>query len=176
MRITGPLLAALAALSLLTGCTTSQVKEGAGHVAGGLLMMALDIALDGPERRADERRHWEDNPANRWDSCLPPCDIGRDKPTEEELEEKARRKRLAEAEEYEAGIDEIIQALDTAEQRSGHPPSDTTARDYEHEDLERLRRRAEALENQAGFDEFMQELDEAEQRSNDPPVVLITEQ
>jgi len=174
MRHIGPLLAALAALSLVTGCTTTQVKEGTGQVAGGLLMVALDIALDGPERRAEERREWEDNPANRWSACLSPCDIGLNKPTDAERKESARRKRLAEAEEYEAGIDELIRELDAAEQHSGVPPSDTLSRDYQREEIERLRRRAEAYEDWAEYDEFMRALKEAEQQPDDPPSVMMT--
>lgn len=139
MRQIRVLLATLAALSLLTGCTTFQAKEAGRAVAGGLFEMALDIATDGPERRLEERRRWEDNPANRWSACLSPCDIGRDRPTQAELEEEARRKRLAEAEQYEAEVDEIMQTLvdqaefdefmeelEAAEQHSGDPPSTST--------------------------------------------------
>ncbi len=174
MRPIPPLLAALTAMSLLTSCTTTQVKGASGAVAEGVFGVVLDIALDGPERRAEARNRWEDNPANRWSACLSPCDIDRDKPTKAESEEAARRKRLAEAAEFEAGIDEVIHALDAAEQRSGAPASDTSPRDYQREKIERLRRRAETYEDWAEFDEFMRELDEAEEQLGDLPLLLVT--
>jgi len=171
MRPIPLLLATLAAMSLLTSCTTTQVKGASGAVAGGIFGMVLDIALDGPERRAEARSRWEDNPANRWSTCLSPCDIGRDKPTEAEYEEAARIKRLAEAAEFEAGINAVIEALDDAERRTGIPASDTLARDYQREEAERLRRRAETYEDWAEFDEFMRALDEAEEQSGDLPLI-----
>ena len=95
MRQIGVFLATLAALSLLTGCTTFQAAEARRAVALGLFEMALDIAADGPERRLEERRRWEDNPAYRWESCLPPCEIttdAKDRQAAAEREESARRK------------------------------------------------------------------------------------
>ena len=179
MRRIGLLLAILAFLSLSTGCTSTQVKEASGAIAGGLFEMALDIALDGPERRAKERKRWEDNPANRWDSCLPPCEITtdwQDRLAAAEREEEARRKRLKEAAEYEAGVNEVIRALEAAEQRSGQLQPESAVTDYEQQEAERLQRRDEALENQAEFDEFMRALEEAEQQPDDPPTAMMTNQ
>jgi hypothetical protein len=122
MRRTELLLVTLAGLSLLTGCTTTQVKEGTGQVAGGLLMVALDIALDGPERRAEERREWEDNPANRWSACLSPCELRQEWAKDAQRKETERRERRADAEEFRADFDEFMHALEEAEQQSGDPP------------------------------------------------------
>ena len=174
MRHTGRLLAALLALSLLTGCTTSQVKEASGALAGGLFEMALDVALDGPERRAEERRRCEDNPANRWGGCVSPWSPGYDRPTQAELEEEARRKRLKEAAEYEAGVNEVIRALDAAEQRSGQLQPESAVTDYEQQEAERLQRRDEALADWAEFDEFMRALETAEEQNSDPRLSRIT--
>ena len=174
MRQTGRLLAALLALSLLAGCSASQVKEASGPLAGGLFEMALDIALDGPERRAKERRHWEDNPANRWDSCLAPCEITtgwQDRLTAAEREEEARRKRLREAAEYEAGVNEVIRALEAAEQRSGQLQPEFAVPDYEQQEAER---REKALADWAEFDEFMRALETAEEQNSDPRLTRIS--
>ena len=168
------LLAVLALLSLSTGCTSTQVKEASGAVAGGLFGMALDIALDGPERRATERKRCEDNPANRWGGCVSTWDAGYDRPTQAEREEEARRKRLKEAAEYEEGINELIQAFDAAEQRSGQPQPESAVTDYELQEMERLQRRDEALEDWAEFDEFMQALETAEEQNNAPRLSRIT--
>ena len=177
MRHTGRLLAALLALSLLTGCSTSQVKKASGVVAGGLFEMALDIATDGPERRARERQRWEDNPANRWDSCLPPCEITtdwQDRLAAAEREEEARRKQLKEAADYEAGVNEVIRALEAAERRSGQLQPESALTDYEQQEAERLQRREEALEDWSEFDEFMQALETAEEQNSDPRLSRIT--
>ena len=174
MRQTGRLLAALLALSLLAGCSTSQVKEASGSLAGGLFETALDIALDGPERRAEERRRWEDNPANRWDSCLPPCEITpgwQDRLTAAEREEEARRKRLREAAEYEAGVNEVIRALEAAEQRSGQLQPEFAVPDHEQQEAER---REKALADRAEFDEFMRALETAEEQNSDPRLTRIS--
>lgn len=176
MRQTGRLLAALLALLLLTGCSTSQVNEASGALAGGLFEMALDIALDGPERRAEERQRWEDNPANRWDSCLPPCEITtgwQDRLTAAEREEEARRKRLKEAAEHEAGVNEVIRALEAAEQRSEQLQPESAVPDHEQQEAERLQRREETLADWAEFDEFMRELETAEEQNSDPRLTRI---
>lgn len=169
MRPIAPILAVSASLLLLAGCTGTQVKEGAGWAAGSLFMVALDVALDGPDRRATERQRWEDNPANRWATCLSPCAIGYDKPTEAELEEKARSKRLKEAAEYEAGINDIILALDEAERQPGDAAIDTTATQRERQYTEQLLRRDEAYENWLEFDEFVRSLEDAEQQPVETP-------
>ncbi|RZV38219.1 MAG: hypothetical protein EX272_03335 [Chromatiales bacterium] len=169
--------ALLLALVLLTGCTTSQVKEASGAVAGGLFEMALDIALDGPERRAKQRRRWEDNPANRWDACLPPCEITtdwQDRRAAAEREEEARRKQEREAREYEGQVNAIIDSLAEAERRSGQLQPEPALTDYEQQELERLQRRDEILEDWAEFDEFMQALETAEEQNNDPRLAEIT--
>mgnify|MGYP001818747915 FL=1 len=177
MRQIGVFLATLAALSLLTGCTTFQAAEARRAVALGLFEMALDIATDGPERRLEERRRWEDNPANRWDSCLPPCEIttdAEDRQAAAEREEAARRKREREVRHYKKEADSIIDALDEAERQSGQFQPESATTDYEQQEEERLLKRDETLENQAEFDEFMRELETAEERNNDPRLSRIT--
>lgn len=177
MRPFGRLLAVLALLSLSAGCTSTQVKEGAGWAAGGLFVMALDIALDGPERRAGERRRWEDNPANRWDSCLPPCQITtdwQDRLAAAEREEEARREREAEARKYQTEVKAIMRDLEAAERRSGQLPPEPAISDYEQQKLERLQRRDETVENRAEFDEFVQSLETAEEQNSDPRLTRIT--
>ena len=171
---TGRLLAALLALSLLTGCTTSQVKEASGAVAGGLFELALDIASDGPERRAEERRRCEDNPANRWGGCVSPWSAGYDRPSQAEREEEARRQRLKEAAEYEAEVNELIRALEAAEQRSGQSQPEPAVTDFEQQEAERLRRREEALAGWAEFDRFLRTLETAEEQNTDPRLARIT--
>ena len=139
--------------------------------------MALDIATDGPERRARERQRWEDNPANRWDSCLPPCEITtdwQDRLAAAEREEEARRKQLKEAADYEAGVNEVIRALEAAERRSGQLQPESALTDYEQQEAERLQRREEALEDWSEFDEFMQALETAEEQNSDPRLSRIT--
>jgi len=174
------LLATLAALSLLAGCTTFQAAEARRAIAGGLFEMALDIATDGPERRLEERRRWEDNPANRWESCPPPCEITTDRQDRRaaaeaaELEEAERRKREREVRHYKKEADSIIDALDEAEQQSGQLQPESATTDYEQREEERLRRRDETLENWAEFDEFMQSLEIAEEKNNDPRLSKIT--
>lgn len=165
------LLGTLAILLLLTGCTTFQAAEARRAIAGGLFEMALDIATDGPERRLEERRRWEDNPAYRWESCLPPCEVttdAKDRQAAAEREEAARRKREREVRHYKKEADSIIDALDEAERQSGQLQPESATTDYEQQEEERLRRRDETLENQAEFDRFMRELETAEVRNNDP--------
>ena len=146
-------------------------------MAGGLFGMALDIALDGPERRAKYRRSWEDNPANRWDSCLPPCEITtdlKDRLAAADHEEEARRKREKEAREYKKEVDSILDALDEAEQRSGQLQPESATTDYEQQEEDRLQQRDETLEHWAEFDEFMRSLETAEAQNNDPRLARIT--
>lgn len=124
MRPIGPSLAVLAALSLLTGCTATQVKDASEYVAGSLLVMALDVALDGPERRSDVRRRREDNPANQWNNpCLRACEQATELARERAIDDAERRKRRAESEAFQADFDEFMQALEEAEEHTGDPPS-----------------------------------------------------
>jgi len=177
MRKIQYLLIALAALLLLTGCTTFQAKEAGRGIAGGLFDMVLDIATDGPERRLEERRRWEDNPANRWDACLPPCEITtdwQDHRAAAEREEEARRKRERETRHYEEEVNSIIDALDEAERQSGQLQPESATADYEQQEEERLLQRDETPENQADFDDFMRALEIAEEQSNDPRLARIT--
>ena len=165
------LLGTLAILLLLAGCTTFQAAEARRAIAGGLFEMALDIATDGHERRLEERRRWKDNPANRWESCLPPCEIttdAKDRQAAAEREEAARRKREREVRHYKKEADSIIDALDEAERQSGQLQPESVTTDYEQREEERLLRRAKILQDQAGFEEFMRELETAEERNNDP--------
>ena len=174
MRKIQYLLITIAALLLSTGCTSFQAKEAGRGIAGGLFEMALDIALDGPERRARERQRWEDNPANRWSVCPSPCDIGYDQPTKAELEEEARRTRERETRHYQEEVNSIIDALEEAEQRSGELEPESATTDYEQQEEERLLQREETLQDQAEFDEFMRELETAEEQNNDPRLTRIT--
>ncbi len=119
MRPIGTLVAMLVALSFLTGCTTTQVKEASGQVAGGLFMMALDIALDGPERRKRERRRV---PGSEWTPCLRACELALENAADIRLAEVEARKRRIEAEEFRAEFDAFMQELEAAEQRSADPP------------------------------------------------------
>jgi len=171
--------ALLLALVLLTGCTSFQAKEARRAIAGGLFEMALDIATDGPERRLEERRRWEDNPANRWDSCFPPCEITtdvRDLREAAEREEDARRTREREVRHYEEEANWMLDALDEAEQRSGQLQPESATTDYEQQEEQRLQQRDETLEHWAEFDEFMQSLEIAEEKNNDPRLGKITGQ
>lgn len=177
MRKIQYLLITLAALLLLTGCTTFQAKEAGRGIAGGLFEMVTDIATDGPERRAKRRQRWEDNPANRWDSCLPPCEITtdwQDRRAAAEREEAARRKREREVRHYKEEADSIIDALEEAERRSGQLQPESATTDYEQQEEERLLQRDETLENGAEFDTFMQELETVEEKNNDPRLSRIT--
>ena len=122
MRPIGSLLAFLTALSLLTGCTTSQVKEGTGQVAGGLLMMALDIAFDGPERRLEERKQREAVPGYEWNPCLRACEQAGELAWERKKDDVERRKRRAESEAFQADFDAFMQALEEAEEQINDPP------------------------------------------------------
>ena len=169
--------ALLLALVLLTGCTSFQAKEARREIAGGLFEMVLDIATDGPERRQEERRRWEDNPANRWDYCFPPCQIttdGRDLREAAEREEAARRKQEREVRHYEEEANWMLDGLEEAEQRSGQLRPEPALTDYEQQEQERLQRRDETLENWAEFDAFMQQLETAEEKNNDPRLSKIT--
>lgn len=159
MRHSGKILATVVALSLLTGCSSFQVAEAKRSLALGLLDMAFEVATGGPKER------WAPCPANR--EITTNC---HDQRTFAEVAEEARLKSLREDAHYKAEADEIMQALDDTERRSGHPPVDIPTRDYEREDLEREERRKEALDNQAEFDEFMQALDGAEQQPDGPPL------
>jgi hypothetical protein len=177
MRKIPYLLITLAALVLSSGCTSFQAKEAGRGIAGGLFEMVLDIATDGPERRLEERRRWEDNPANRWETCLPPCEIPSERQviraTAEaaELEEAARRKQERETRHYEKEVNSIIDALDEAEQRPGELEPESATTDYEQQEEERLLKREETLEDTARFDAFMQDLEDAEQESGDPSLL-----
>ena len=174
MRKIQYLLITLAALLLLTGCTTFQAKEASRAVAGSLFGMVMDIATDGPERRLEDRRRWEDNPANRWETCLPPCEIITERQDlraaaeAAELEEAARRKREREVLHYKKEADSIIDALDETERQSGQLQPESATTDYEQQEEERLLQRDDTLENQAEFDRFIRELETAEERNNDP--------
>ena len=139
--------------------------------------MALDIATDGPQRRARELKRWEDNPANRWDSCLPPCEITtdlQDRLAAAEREEEAQRKLRKEAAQYEAEVNEIMRALEAAEQRSGQLQPESAVTDFERQEAERLQRRKEALADWAEFDEFMRALETAEEQNSDPRLSRIS--
>ena len=180
MRKIRYLLIMLAALLLLSGCTTFQAKEAGRGIAGSLFGMVMDIATDGPERRAEERKRWEDNPANRWDACLPPCEIITERQDRRaaadaaELEEAVRRKHEREVRHYKKEADSIIDALEEAERQSGQLQPESATTDYEQQEEERLLQRDETLENWAEFDEFMRELETAEERNNDPRLTRIT--
>ena len=170
-------LAILISLVLLSGCTSFQAKEARRSIAGGLFEMALDIATDGPERRQEERRRWEDNPANRWDACLPPCEITsdlQDRADALEREEDARRKREREVRHYEDEANWMLDALEETEQRSGQSLPESASTDHDKQDLEREQQREEALRNQAEFDEFMLALETAEGHNSDPRLNKIT--
>ncbi len=163
------LLVTLAALLLLTGCTTFQAKEAGRAVAGGLLENVLEVALDGPVQGDKERRSYI--------ACFPPCVVTSDwddRRAARELEEKARRKQERQVRHYEEEANSIIDALDEAERRSGQLQPDRALTDYEQQEEERLRRRDETLENWAEFDEFMQSLEIAEEKNNDPRLSKIT--
>lgn len=123
MRPIGSLLAALVMLSLLTGCTTTQVKEASGHVAGGLLMMVLDVALDGPERRLEERKQRESVPGYEWNPCLRSCEFAAEVAKESRIKEVRERERRAEAEEFQIEFEEFMRLLEEAELKSDDPPS-----------------------------------------------------
>lgn len=170
MRHSGKILAAVVALSLLTGCTSFQAKEARRSVVHGFFGMVMDVATGESKRRKKERKRCLDNPANRWGGCPSSWHANYDRPTQAEREEEARLKSLREDAHYKAEADEIMQALDDAKQRSGRPPVDIPTRDYEREGFEREERRKEALNNQAEFDEFMEELETAEQPPDDPPL------
>jgi len=124
MRYTGLLFITLAAVSLSTGCTNAQVKEGAGWAAGELLVLALDVALGSPgQDSADRTREdWEDNPANRWTPCLEPCGLRQELARDAERERRKESERRAEAAAFQAEFDEFMLALETAEQQSADPP------------------------------------------------------
>lgn len=123
MRQIATLLSTLVAMSFLTGCTTTQVNEASGEVAGGLLSMALDIALGGPERRKRERQRRDNVPGSEWNPCLPGCELARKIAVDSRLDGVEARKRRIEAEEFRAKFDAFFQALEAAEQRSADPPS-----------------------------------------------------
>jgi hypothetical protein len=182
MRRTTTLLATLAVLSQLTGCTSFQAKEAGRGIAGSLFGMVMDIATDGPERRLEERRRWEDNPANRWETCLPPCEIITERQDRRaaaeaaELEEKAQRKREREVLHYKKEADAIIDAIDESEWQSGQLQPESATTDYEQQEEERLLQRDKTLEHQAEFDAFMRNLEKAEQQSDDPPSITTTSQ
>lgn len=179
MRRIEYLLTTLAALLLLTGCTSFQAKEAGRGIAGGLFEMVLDIATDGPERRLRERRRWEDNPANRWDSCLPPCEITtdwQDRRAAAEREEEARRKRERETRHYQEEVNSIIDALDEAEQLSGELQPESATTDYEQQEEDHLLQHDETVENREVFDAFMQDLETAEEKNNDPRLSRISDE
>ena len=166
------LLITLAALLLLTGCTTFQAKEAGRSVAalpGELVGRALEDALDGHRQEDKERRTYY--------ACFPPCVSTSDRSgrrAARELEEKARRKQEREVRHYEEEANSIIDTLDEAERRSGQLQPGRALTDYEQQEEERLRRRDETLENWAEFDEFMQSLEIAEEKNNDPRLSKIT--
>ena len=122
MRQIRTLLSALAALSFLTACTTTQVEKASGEVAGSLFIMALDIALDGPERRQRERQRRDNVPGSEWNPCLRACGLARETAADVRLDEVEARKRRIESEEFRAEFDAFMQALEAAEQRSADPP------------------------------------------------------
>ena len=127
MRSLGKLLSTLVALSLLTGCTTTQVKEASGGVAGALLGMtvdaALDVALDGPERRERERQRRNSVPGSEWNPCLRACELARENALNARHAEAEARKRRIEAKAFRAEFDAFMQNLEATEQRSADLPS-----------------------------------------------------
>lgn len=123
MRYSGYLPASLLALSLLTGCTTSQVKEASEYMAGSLLVIALDVATDGPERRLEERKRREAVPGYEWNPCLRSCEFAAEVARESRYEEVKQRKRRTESEEFRAEFEDFMRALEQAEEQSGDPPS-----------------------------------------------------
>lgn len=122
MRLATKMLGLLAVLSLMTGCTSAQVKDASGHMALGLLGMAFDIATDGPERRAEERRRREAVPGYERNRCLRACEWAQELAEERSKHELKERKRRFEAEKFRAEFDQFMQALETAEKPSGKSP------------------------------------------------------
>ena len=157
MRRFQHLLVTLAALLLLTGCTSFQAKEARRALAYSFFEVAIDAATEGLDRHREEPQG--DSAALREAA---------------EREEDARRKGEREMRHYEEEANRMLDGLEEAERRSGQLQPESAVTDYERLEAERLRRRDETLENWAEFDAFMQELETAEEKNSDPRLSLIT--
>ena len=157
MRRFQHLLVTLAALLLLTGCTSFQAKEARRALAYSFFEVAIDAATEGLDRHREEPQG--DSAALREAA---------------EREEDARRKGEREMRHYEEEAAAMLDAIEQAELRSGALQPEPALTDFELEAMERLQQRQKVLEHQAEFDEFMQSLKTAEEKNNDPRLSKIT--
>jgi hypothetical protein len=155
MRKIPYLLITLAALLLLTGCTTFQAAEARRWATVGLLEAVLDGAVD--ELLPYERSALAQQ---RHDAA--------------EREREERRKREREKRHYDEEAAWMLDSIDEAEQRPDLVQSKSATTDYEQQEEERRVQREKALENQPEFDEFMRELDAAEEKNDDPRLARIS--
>jgi hypothetical protein len=109
--------ATLALLSLSASCTSTQVKEASGTVAGGLFRMGLDVATNGPEQRR------EAVPGEEWNRCPPSCELAAEMALRSRIEDTRRRERRDESEAFGAEFKNYMRELEEPEAASGSPPS-----------------------------------------------------
>lgn len=126
MRQIDTLFLTLVALPFVTGCTTTQIFETSGEVAGALAVATLDYASDSPERRQRqlEERECVPGTGTEWSPCLPTMERVRQKAAlDNRVKGIEARERRTEAEELRAEFDAFMQAREAVELPYADTPS-----------------------------------------------------